>query len=247
LGGFIGSNASKTDWLGSMVITWVVTVKMLALLAGNYPQAAYDGFTFCLQKKWQYMQRMTSDTDPHFAPLEMAIRTKFLLTLLGIAALDLDGEFRKLLTHSVKMGGIANRNPVDTAMHVHKTSLHATSHLVASMVNRDACLDLEDHRDCVVPWSLYGRTECLGCKRKFVDAWGMDKPAVKCRDILASAAGLWLLVIPDRLNGNSLSAEEFQDNFKLRYNLLLLDMPQLCDGCGAPMTVEHALCSKVGV
>jgi hypothetical protein len=23
-------------------------------------------------------------------------------------------------------------------------------------------------------------------------------------------------------------------------------MPQLCDGCGAPMTVEHALCCKVG-
>ncbi len=27
---------------------------------------------------------------------------------------------------------------------------------------------------------------------------------------------------------------------------LPLDMPQLCDGCDAPMTVEHALCCKVG-
>ena len=49
------------------------------------------------------------------------------------------------------------------------------------------------------------------------------------------------------LNGsNSLSAEEFRDNLRLRYNLLPLDMPQLCDGCGVPMTVEHALCCKVG-
>jgi hypothetical protein len=54
------------------------------------------------------------------------------------------------------------------------------------------------------------------------------------------------LVIPDRLNGNSLSVEEFRDNLRLRYNLLPLDMPQLCNGCGAPMTVEHALCCKVG-
>jgi hypothetical protein len=114
------------------------------------------------------------------------------------------------------------------------------------MVDRDACLDLEDHCDCVVSWGLYGRTEHLGCKQKFRDTWGVDKPAVKCQDILAGAAGLWLLVIPDRLIYNSLSAEEFCDNLRLRYNFLLLDMPQLCDGCGAPMTVEHALCCKVG-
>ena len=78
------------------------------------------------------MQRVTSDTAAHFAPLEVAIRTKFLPALLGIAASDLDGEFHELLTHGVKMGGIAIRNPGDTAVHVHKTSLRATSHLVTS-------------------------------------------------------------------------------------------------------------------
>jgi hypothetical protein len=246
LGGFIESKASKVDWLGSMVTTWVAAVDTLALVAGNYPQAAYAGFTFCLQNEWQYVQRVTSDTAPHFPPLEVAIRTKFLPALLGIAALDLDCEFRKLLTHSVKMGGIAIRNPVDTAVYVHETSLHATSHLVTSMVDKDAHLDLEDHLECVVCWGQYGRMERLGCKQKFVDARGVNKPAIKRRDILAGAAGLWLSVIPDRLSGNSLSAEEFRDNLRLRYNLLLLNMPQLCDGCGALMTVKHALCCKVG-
>jgi hypothetical protein len=57
-GGFIGSNASKPDWLCGMVTTWVAAVEMLALLAGNYPQAAYTGFTFCLQNEWQYVQRV---------------------------------------------------------------------------------------------------------------------------------------------------------------------------------------------
>ncbi len=107
-----------------------------------------------MQNKWQYVQHVTSDTAPHFAPLEVAIRTKFLRALLGIAALDLGGKFCKLLTHSVKTGGISIQNPVDTAVHVHETSLRATSHLAPSMVNRDACLDLEDHRDCVVRWGL---------------------------------------------------------------------------------------------
>ena len=64
-------------------------------------------------------------------------------------------------------------------------SLHATSHLVTSMANRDAHINLEDHRKCVVRWGLYNHTERLGCKRKFIDAWGVDKHAVKHQDILA--------------------------------------------------------------
>ena len=110
-----------------------------------------------MQNEWQYVQRLTSDTAAHFAPLEMAIRTKFLPALLGIAASDLDGEFRKLLTHGVKMDGIAIRNPVDNAVYVHETPLLATSHLVTSMVDKDAYLNLEDHRECVVRWGQYGR------------------------------------------------------------------------------------------
>jgi hypothetical protein len=169
LGWIHWSNASKMDWLGSMVTMWVAAVEMLALLAGNYPQAAYAGFTFCLQNEWQYVQRVTFDTATHFAPLEVGIRTKFLPALLGIAKMDLDGEFRELLLHSIEIGSITIQRSVDTAGHVHMTFLQATSHLVASMVDKDAYLDLEDHRDCVVCWGLYSHMERLGHKQKFVD------------------------------------------------------------------------------
>ena len=148
------------------------------------------------------MQRVMSATAPHFALLEVAIRTKYLLALLGIVASNLDGEFREHSTHGVKTGGISFPEPMDTAVHVHKTSLPATSHLVTSMVDKDAHLNLEDHRECVVRWSQYGRTASLGHEQKIVDARGVDKPAVKRRDILAGAAGLWISVIPDHLNGN---------------------------------------------
>ena len=53
-------------------------------------------------------------------------------------------------------------------------------------------------------------------------------------------AGCWLTVIPNRLDGTILSAEEFRDNLRLRYNSKPTDMPDLCDGCGAKLTVEHA-------
>jgi hypothetical protein len=148
-----------------MVTTWVAAVETLALVASNYPQAAYAGFTFSLQNEWQYVLCATSDTAAHFALLEVAIRTKFLPALLGIAASDLDGEFHELLTHGVKTGGITIRNPVDTAVHVHETSLLATSHLVTSMVDKDAHLNLEDHRECVVHWGQYGREARLKWER----------------------------------------------------------------------------------
>ncbi len=64
-----------------------------------------------MQIEWQYVQRVASDTAPHFTPLEVAIRMKFLPALLGIAASDLDSKFRKLLSHSVKTGSIAIWNP----------------------------------------------------------------------------------------------------------------------------------------
>ena len=66
------------------------------------------------------------------------------------------------------------------------------------------------------------------------------------RDKQNCAAGAWLLVFPNRLNGTGLLADEWRDNVRLRYNHSPLDMPNACDGCGAKMTVEHALLCKMG-
>ena len=55
-------------------------------------------------------------------------------------------------------------------------------------------------------------------------------------------AELW----PVALAAVALSADEWRDNVRLRYNHSPLDMPAACDGCGAKMTVEHALSCKVG-
>jgi hypothetical protein len=58
LGGFIGSAQRKEEWLGELVGKWVGAVKVLRAVAVRYPQTAYAGFTFCLQNKWQYVQRL---------------------------------------------------------------------------------------------------------------------------------------------------------------------------------------------
>ena len=106
--------------MGTWWQKWVAAVEALAAVAVKHPQTAYAGFTFCLQNEWQYLQRVVADTGPFFEPLERAIRSKFIPALLGLT--EIDGKFRELLMHSVTKGGLALRNPVDTAAYVHVAS-----------------------------------------------------------------------------------------------------------------------------
>ena len=75
------------------------------MIAEKHPQTAYAGFAFSLQNEWQYLQRVVADTGPYFAPLEAAIRSKFIPALLGIKSWEVDGSYRELLTQGVKQGG----------------------------------------------------------------------------------------------------------------------------------------------
>ena len=43
-----------------------------------------------------------------------------------------------------------------------------------------------------------------------------------------------------------LSPQESRNSLALRYQKPLLDLLPLCDGCGAPFSIEHALDSRVG-
>ena len=222
-------------------------MKALSVVAERYPQTAYAGFTFSLQNEWQYVQRVVADTGPFFQPLEKEIRTSFLPALLGIPPTAIDGDYRQLLTHGVKQGGLAIRNPVDTAQRIHSTSLAATRYLTESLVREDAgAFDLGVHRKCATEAGRDAREFRLIDEQRFLDVRGRDNPSVARRDKRNSAAGAWLSVFPNRLNGTDLSADEWRDNVRLRYNHSPLDMPAACDGCGAKMTVEHALSCKVG-
>lgn len=58
----------------------------------------------------------------------------------------------------------------------------------------------------------------------------------------------WLTVLPVQKDNLNLTAAEFRDALCLRYLKPLLDLPTVCDGCGAPFTTSHALdCMKGGL
>ena len=49
----------------------------------------------------------------------------------------------------------------------------------------------------------------------------------------------WLSVLPLGRSQFNLSAQEYRDGLALLYKKLLLSLPSLCDGCGAPFSIEH--------
>jgi hypothetical protein len=200
MGGFIGSALTKEKWLADLVVKWVGAVETLSTVAARYPQTAYSGFIFCLKNEWQYVQRVVANTAPFFLSLEAAIRTSFLPALLGIPSLtEIDGEYRQLFTHSIKLGGLAIRNPVDTAPSVHKALLVATRHLTASLVDDRLQFDLGAHRACAIEAGLAAQKDRLLNEQIFLERRGREKPSVARRDKQNCAAGAWLLVFPNWL------------------------------------------------
>ena len=58
--------------------TWVHCVNVLAKCAYTQPQAAYTGFVLALQNEWRHLSRVVPNVGPLLAPIEVAIREKFI-------------------------------------------------------------------------------------------------------------------------------------------------------------------------
>ena len=91
------------------------------------------------------MQRVVPGTAAHFGPLEEAIRDRLLPALLAIPRDDISAEFRQVLTHSVKTGGLAVRNPVETGVANLATSQAAALYLVKSLIYSEVTFSRLEH------------------------------------------------------------------------------------------------------
>jgi hypothetical protein len=183
----------------------------------------------------------------HLAPIEKALREKFLPALLGVDT-PISDDFRLLLAQGVRHGGLAIRTPVETAPRLHQASTEASSLLVASLLNNTA-LDNEAHAGCVRHAGAAARKDRLADGTSVVEQLSQrGGPKVMKRLERLGKTGAWLTVIPDRFGGTALSLQEWHDNISLRYGKTPKGLPRSCDGCGAGFTVEHGLnCKKGGL
>ena len=146
----------------------------------------------------------------------------------------------------MKQAGLGIRNPVDCACALFEASENVCEEVVESLITGME-LSLAQHKKKVRGASSRARNYRIADEVAALERRGEARGTIKkWRLKRAGLAGIWLSCVPHRLNGTEISAEEFRDNLRLRYNLAPLAMPDRCDGCGARMTVEHALSCKVG-
>ncbi len=144
------------------------------------------------------------------------------------------------------MGGIAIKNPVTSALHLHRCSMDASDILVKALHNGGG-LNAEAHKAVV---KAAGNAACkarLEGEEENLEGLessggrGVAKPLSQMGE-----TGVWLSVIPNRFAATKLSREEFQDNLTICYGLHPRGLPERCDGYREPFTVEHGLSCKKG-
>jgi hypothetical protein len=246
VGGFIGTKAAKAEWLDQKIQNWVYGVERLARAAVRFPQTAYAGLSKSLQSEWQYLQRVLPDAGPAFAPVEQALREKFLPALMQETAGGLTEKLREYAALPVRKAGIGVPNPVDTAAACYATSVASTAPLTESLC-AGTDFDVDAYlREANAARSALTATRNVDGDGKLSQLLGGASARTKRRVNRAKRTGAWLTAMPDTLNGTDLSAEEFRDSLRLRYGLPPRTLPSKCDGCSQDFTVEHALSCKKG-
>ena len=99
---------------------WDHRVRVLGKIARQHPQSAYSGMGIPLQLKWLYLQRTVPGVGTLMGPIEEALRQTFFPALFGGA--EITANFRKILGHSVKHGGLCIPDPRLSAESAYKTS-----------------------------------------------------------------------------------------------------------------------------
>ncbi|KAL7474906.1 hypothetical protein ACHAW6_004615, partial [Cyclotella cf. meneghiniana] len=107
---------------------WVTGIERLAAVASRFPHSAYAGLVSCLSAEWQYICQTVPEVGPSLAPVENALRTKFIPAILGING-PIDDNLRTLFRNGVTTGGLAIQNPTLAAASLYSTSVELTDML----------------------------------------------------------------------------------------------------------------------
>ena len=114
LGGFVGDETLRDEYVSSKVRDWVYGVERLAMVATkNQPHAAFTGFTKSLQHEWTFIQRVISGIGHLFQDLESKIRTKLLPALLDETAIN--DTILDLIALPVRFSGMGVPDPTTTS------------------------------------------------------------------------------------------------------------------------------------
>ena len=198
VGGFVGSGAAEAAWVDPQVRQWIAGVHSLAAAARRYPQTAYAGLSRSLQAEWQYLQRVTPNISPAFAPLETAIATVFLPALLD-ASVDEIAKLRPLLALPTRMGGLGIPDPTTTGEFCYGASTESTKLLQESLVAGTPLCATEHRRVASTGRREAKEHQRLANEDKLAAILERSKPMEKRRLLRSAKTGAWLSTLPSLL------------------------------------------------
>jgi hypothetical protein len=247
LGGFIGDQESCNEYVDHKVQMWIRCVEKLTKAAESQPQAAHAALTKSLQFEWAYLQRVVPNCAEAFGPLRDTINEKFLPRVLGGTVSD---QEKSLFSLPARSGGMGIRDPVESARVAYSESKENTIKIVRAIKGIEE-FSVHEHRETIAESHAKLHAEQKQNNQVKLEAALEPLDAVKRRRIMRAVDGKtsnWLTVMPIARHQFDLSAVEFRDALAIRYGRPLLRMPAVCDGCGAPFDLVHALdCKKGGL
>jgi hypothetical protein len=250
LGGFIGEESQRREYVGTKTKEWTAMTAKLADIAELQPQAAYTAFRLSLSAQWSYLLRVVPDAHTEMKPLEAVIATKFLPALMGGHVTD---QERAVYTLPARMGGLGVRDPSKETLAL-ETAREASKVLVPAIM-AGVQFDARQHKEQRHRAGREGREKQRERDEALYDtaiaslrttAPLQARALERAHDYKTSSI---LTDIPLDATHTALTPSEFVDFLTVRYNRNLVKVPATCGGrgChGALFTREHALDCKFG-
>ena len=132
LGAYLGPRDKLETWVKPQVEAWSHVFMVLGQISRRQPQSAYAVLRMSLQPEWQYLKRTVPGVGTLMGPIEEVLREKFFPALFG--GEEINADFRKILVHSVKHGGLGIPDPRLLAESAYNTSKAASGELVESLL-----------------------------------------------------------------------------------------------------------------
>ena len=145
LGGFIGDDLSRKDFVKEVVDGWVSELDRLTKIAEVQPQAAFAAFTKSLQFKWNYLQHVVPDCDALYKELKFNISNTFLPSVFGC---EVSQAERKLFSLPARLGGLGISDPTEMNDVIFQWSRRATD-LIVQSIKDDQVFEIGAHVNCL--------------------------------------------------------------------------------------------------
>ena len=247
LGGYVGDENGYIEFIEKKVKLWVSCVNSLATAARSQPQAAFASLLKSLQCEWLFLMRVCPDCSSMFEPLRDAIRDVFWPSLFGGS---IDEREADLFSIPTRLGGMGVRDPVKLSVKAFEASRTGSERILSFMKDGVHFL-VNDHLEIFVQASKNNRRLQVNLDESILNEILNSFDEGKARAIRRAIDGKcsnWLNVTPVSSFGFALSEREFRDALALRYYRPIVALPAMCDGCGDPTSVNHALnCRKGGL